>query len=197
MLARRQTSVNNTYKSSRNMYAGCANFLEHRITHTRVILTCVRRCWPDHAFPRALESHGRRNVRRYIRQRSIQRGFIIVSDSFRRFRRNHPVRLEYTIFSLSRRSKQKKTHDKLFLVQLRDRPPRTNLLIHERLRERWLVELVVPPSTIDDEVNNDVFTEVVAVLEGDVNSANDICVCIQMEVVSNDEVEMNLQGSLR
>jgi hypothetical protein len=55
----------------------------------------------------------------------------------------------------------------------------------------------VPPSTIDDEVNNDVFTEVVAVLEGDVDSANDICVCTQMEVMSNDEVEMNLQGSLR
>lgn len=33
----------------------------------------------------------------------------------------------------------------------------------------------MPPPAIDDEVDDDVFAEVVAVLECDVDSANDVC----------------------
>jgi len=40
----------------------------------------------------------------------------------------------------------------------------------------------VPPSAVDDEVDDDVFAEVVTVLESNVNSANDVCMCTQMEL---------------
>jgi len=44
----------------------------------------------------------------------------------------------------------------------------------------------MPPAAIDDEVDNDVLAEVVTVLESNVDSASDVCVYTQMEVMSND-----------
>lgn len=38
----------------------------------------------------------------------------------------------------------------------------------------------MPPPAIDDEVDNDVFAEVVSILECDVDGANDVCSALKI-----------------
>ena len=87
------------------------------------------------------------------------------------------------------------THNEMFFIQGGHRAARADLLVHERLRERRLVELVVTPETwsamtrtgcleicicspaaIDDEVDDNVLAEVVTVLERHIDGPLNICV---------------------
>jgi transcriptional regulator GlxA family with amidase domain len=61
------------------------------------------------------------------------------------------------------------THDELLLVELGHGLARADNFVHERLRERRLVQLVVAPSPVGDQIQDDVLAELVAVLERDLD----------------------------
>ncbi|KAG2137091.1 hypothetical protein DEU56DRAFT_756210 [Suillus clintonianus] len=48
----------------------------------------------------------------------------------------------------------------------------SSLPFTSRLRERWFIKPVVSLAAINDDIDNDVLAEVIAILEGDVDSAN-------------------------
>lgn len=80
--------------------------------------------------------------------------------------------------------------DHLLLINSSDRSHLGNLLVHERLSEAGLIELVVTHLTVTNEVDDDVMVELLAVLRSDLEAVVNVlhAVSVDMEDGSADSL---------